>query len=241
MYEIRTEPFIKLESTGKQRVPFTASEPLDGTTTTTTTTITTSDQEMTDMDPTNSPPTTPGGGIGGGGTLGIGTDIPSPAHYTFPDGTMIDLVNTTFGKDLTYLPELFFASQLPFGKNSSPVMKESCPLKTVLDVPLQELIHQSLLSVGDVDIRKELTNNILLTGGSSLFPNLDARLSYELSQILPSFTKPKVIAPRFSVERSCASWIGGSILTSLGSFQQLWLSRKEYEEYGPTMSIQRFP
>jgi len=114
-------------------------------------------------------------------------------------------------------------------------------LKTLIDAPLHELIHQSLLSVGDVDIRKELTSNVILTGGSSLFPNLDARLSWELSQLLPAFTKPKVIAPRFSVERSCASWIGGSILTSLGSFQQLWLSRHEYEEYGATMSVQRFP
>jgi actin-like protein 6A len=95
--------------------------------------------------------------------------------------------------------------------------------------------------VGDVDVRKELSNNIILTGGSSLFPNLDVRLSYELATLLPNFTRPKVIAPRFSVERSCAPWIGASILTSLGSFQQLWLSRTEYEEYGSTLAIQRFP
>jgi actin-like protein 6A len=59
--------------------------------------------------------------------------------------------------------------------------------------------------------------------------------------LLPGFVKPKVVASRNNVERSCAPWIGASILTSLGSFQQLWLSRTEYEEYGATMGIQRFP
>jgi actin-related protein len=225
MYELRTEPFVRLETKGGRRAPFTEKGTID--------------QEMEDIDPSQSPPLPPGSV-----TSGM-TEIP-PALYTFPDGTSIDVANTTLGKDLTYIPELFFANKLPFlDSSSSPNVSASAtsssPLKTLMDAPLHELVHQSLLSVGDVDIRKELTSNILLTGGSSLFPNLDARLSQELSQILPAFTKPKVVAPRFSVERSCSSWIGGSILTSLGSFQQLWLSRKEYEEYGSTMSIQRFP
>ena len=114
-------------------------------------------------------------------------------------------------------------------------------LETLSNAPLHKLIQESLLAVGDVDARKELVGNICLSGGSSVLPNLDSRLSYELSTILPGFVKPKVIASRNSVERTCAAWIGASILTSLGSFQQLWLSRTEYEEYGATMAIQRFP
>ena len=94
----------------------------------------------------------------------------------------------------------------------------------------------------DIDVRKELAGSICLVGATSLIPNLDKRLSQELTALLPSFVRPKVVAPKVSsVERSCAAWIGASILTSLGSFQQLWLSRTEYEEYGAALSIQRFP
>ena len=107
---------------------------------------------------------------------------------------------------------------------------------------MDEVITKALLSIGDVDARKELAQCICLVGGSSLLHNIETRLSQELSAILPSFVKPKVLVSRVSsVERSCASWIGASILTSLGSFQQLWLSKAEYEEYGTAMAIQRFP
>lgn len=227
MYELRTEPFVKMKATPteKPRVPFSGerspNESGD------------SDQEMEDVESTNNPPPTPG-------SVASGTTEMPPALYEFPDGSSLDLANTTIGKDLTNVPELYFAKKLPFIDRSCTTSMTS-NLNTLMDAPLHELVHQSLLSVADVDIRKELTNNIVLSGGSSLFPDLDARLSHELSQLLPAFTKPKVIAPRFSVERSCSAWIGGSILTSLGSFQQLWLSRKEYEEYGSTLSIQRFP
>ena len=230
MYELRTEPFVKVEPVGQEgrRIPFTEKEQSEGQPI---------DEEM-ENGYTSPPPATPGSVTSGS------TDV-HPASYTFPDGHSVDLARTTLGKDLTYLPELLFANRLPFQDRSALMSvsssSSSSSLKTLIDAPLHELIHQSLLSVGDVDIRKELTSNVILTGGSSLFPHLDARLSWELSQLLPAFTKPKVVAPRFSVERSCASWIGGSILTSLGSFQQLWLSRKEYEEYGATMSVQRFP
>ena len=159
--------------------------------------------------------------------------------YELPDGTSIDL-NTSFGKSLSRVPELLFTDSVPFSPSTS---SSSTTLSTISNsnVPLQKLIRESLLAVGDVDARKELAGSICLSGGASVVPNLEARLSYELAITLPSFVKPKVVASRISVERSCASWIGASVLTSLGSFQQLWLSRTEYEEYGATMAIQRFP
>ncbi|KAJ2323170.1 NuA4 histone acetyltransferase subunit, partial [Coemansia sp. RSA 2681] len=33
-------------------------------------------------------------------------------------------------------------------------------------------------------------------------------------------------------ERRATAWLGGSILASLGTFHQLWVSRAEYEEHG---------
>ncbi|CAN0338213.1 unnamed protein product, partial [Scytosiphon promiscuus] len=41
------------------------------------------------------------------------------------------------------------------------------------------------------------------------------------------------------IERRFSVWIGGSILCSLGTFQQLWLSKRQYEEQGPDMAESR--
>jgi actin-related protein len=214
MYEVRTEPFVKVQqyNSSHKRVPFVKQQRLG---------VSSSSSSL-------SPPDSP---------LSA-TDI-SPSNYHLPDGSTVNLLSS-FGKDLQHLPELLFADTLPFAE--SPPEPQSNTLHTTFsNAPLHKLVQESLLAVGDVDVRKELTGSICLVGGSSLFPTLDTRLSQELSALLPSFVKPKVVASRFSVERSCAAWIGGSILTSLGSFQQLWLSLAEYEEYGATMAIQRFP
>ena len=42
----------------------------------------------------------------------------------------------------------------------------------------------------------------------------------------------KIISHQSNTEKKFASWIGGSILSSLGTFHQLWLSKQEYEENG---------
>ena len=162
------------------------------------------------------------------------------AVFELPDGTLIDLT-TKIGKDIRRVPELLFADQMPFleYEKADPYTSILNQHFSLSDLPLHQLIHSSLSAVGDVDARKDLAASILLTGGSSLFAGLEERLSYEVSQNVTF--KTKVLASRHAVERSCASWIGGSILTSLGSFQQLWLGRTEYEEYGVTMAIQRFP
>jgi actin-related protein len=219
MYEVRTEPFVHLEEMDSDniRVPFLPSSTKNG------------------INPPS--PSTPG-------TLGsTHTANSTDATYRLPDGTTVDL-SSNFGKDLRQLPELLFAETLPFADESSSSSSSSSTtdfLPTFSTAPLHKLVQESLLAVADVDVRKDLAGSICLTGGTSLLPHVETRLSQELSNMLPAFVKPKVVASRFSVERSCASWIGGSILTSLGSFQQLWLSRAEYEEYGAVLAIQRFP
>jgi actin-related protein len=159
-----------------------------------------------------------------------------PSTYELPDGTMVDLT-TRVGKDLCRVPELLYTDNVPFDKEEESSLEHP----TLSNLPLHKLVHDSLTAVGDADARKELCGNLLLTGGSSLLPNMEQRLSYEMSVITPNMYKCRVLASRNSVERSYAAWIGGSVLTSLGSFQQLWLSRKEYEEYGATLAMQRFP
>lgn len=50
--------------------------------------------------------------------------------------------------------------------------------------------------------------------------------------IAPSTMKVKIIAPP---ERKYSVWIGGSILASLSTFQQMWISKSEYDEAGPSI------
>jgi len=42
----------------------------------------------------------------------------------------------------------------------------------------------------------------------------------------------QIIAPP---ERKYSVWIGGSILASLSTFQQMWISKQEYDEAGPSI------
>jgi len=167
-------------------------------------------------------------------------------HYELPDGTLVDLSGNRVGRDLTRVPELWFTDECPFPDNSHTAASSSTAdilqqHPTLSNLPLHQLIHDSLAAVADVDIRKDLAGSILLTGGCAVTPNLEKRLSLELSRTVSSAYKPKVVASKFDVERQCAAWIGASVLTSLGSFQQLWLSKTEYDEYGGTLAIQRFP
>lgn len=58
------------------------------------------------------------------------------------------------------------------------------------------------------------------------------RLKKELDAIVPNSMKTKIIA---APERKYSVWIGGSILGSLSSFQQMWISKSEYDECGPSI------
>ena len=82
-------------------------------------------------------------------------------------------------------------------------------------------------------MRRELWGSIIVSGGGSLMPGLTERLHGCLNELVPQMSmKVKVIAPSTPHERRFSVWIGGSILASLGSFQQLWMSKQEYDEVG---------
>mmetsp|Transcript_22419 Transcript_22419/g.33186 ORF Transcript_22419/g.33186 Transcript_22419/m.33186 type:complete len:552 (-) Transcript_22419:235-1890(-) len=169
-------------------------------------------------------------------------DVKCKRYYELPDGTRVNFQKSKNGKDMCRLNELLFASELPFSssKGTAETLRSSSQ-STLSDLPIHELIKDSLSAVPDADIRKELCGNIILTGAASLVPNIEQRLSLEAQYLVPGMYKCRLIATRNTIERRYASWIGGSVLSSLGSFQQLWLSKKEYEEYGMTLASQRFP
>ena len=84
----------------------------------------------------------------------------------------------------------------------------------------------------DVDIRKDLYANIVFSGGTTMFAGFADRLSKELNGMAPATMKVKVVAPP---ERKYSVWIGGSILSSLSTFQSMWISKAEYDESGPAI------
>lgn len=67
----------------------------------------------------------------------------------------------------------------------------------------------------DVDLRRELYKNIVLSGGSTMFPGIAERISKEISELASPSVEVKVNAPP---KRKYSAWIGGSILSSLASF-----------------------
>ena len=94
---------------------------------------------------------------------------------------------------------------------------------------LPEKIHLSLQQC-EPDTRRELLSNVLLYGGTATLPGLDARLEAELVDVVPSSMH---VGVHRAYEPAWASWQGGSILASLTAFQQMWVTRQEYNESGP--------
>merc|ERR1712107_782889 len=64
--------------------------------------------------------------------------------------------------------------------------------------------------------------NVVLSGGTTMFQGIGERMTKELTALAPSTMKIEVVA---SPERKYSVWIGGSILSSLSTFQQMWISR----------------
>merc|ERR1712134_210169 len=125
--------------------------------------------------------------------------------YELPDGRTLKVANQRFR-----CPEVLFDPSL-IGKEADGV----------------HLTTYNTIMKCDVDIRKDLYNNIVLSGGTTMYPGIADRMTKELTALVPSTMKIKVIAPP---ERKYSVWIGGSILSSLSTFQQMWISKTEYDE-----------
>ncbi|CAN1349191.1 ACT7 [Linum perenne] len=131
-------------------------------------------------------------------------------NYELPDGQVI-----TIGAERFRCPEVLFQPSL-IGMEAAGI---------------HETTYNSIMKC-DVDIRKDLYGNIVLSGGSTMFPGIADRMSKEITALAPSSMKIKVVAPP---ERKYSVWIGGSILASLSTFQQMWISKSEYDESGPSI------
>ena len=129
-------------------------------------------------------------------------------NYTLPDGN-----------DITIGSERFRCAEVLFDPSMIGMEQEG----------IHQLLYGSIMKC-DVDIRKELYGNVVLSGGSSCFANIAERLTKEVTALAPASMKVNIVAPP---ERKYSVWIGGSILASLTSFQEMWIFKDEYDEAGP--------
>jgi len=130
--------------------------------------------------------------------------------YELPDGQVIVIGNERFR-----CPEALFQPSF-LGRESAGI---------------HETTFNTIMKC-DVDIRKDLYGNIVLSGGTTMFPGIAERMQKEITNLAPPTMKVKIIAPP---ERKYSVWIGGSILASLSTFQQMWISKEEYDESGPAI------
>jgi len=131
-------------------------------------------------------------------------------NYELPDGNVV-----TIGNERFRCPEVLFKPSF-IGLEQEGV---------------HVLTFNSIMKC-DVDIRKDLYNNIVLSGGSTMFSQIDERMKKEMEAQAPASMNIKIIAPP---ERKYSVWIGGSILSSLSTFEEMWIKKEEYDESGPSI------
>ena len=131
--------------------------------------------------------------------------------YELPDGQVI-----TIGDERFRCPEAIFQPSL---------------LGLPETAGIHEITYNSIMKC-NVHCRKDLYANIVVSGGTTMCPGFADRMQKEITSLVPSTIKIETNAPP---ERKHSVWIGGSILASLSSFPLIWISKKEYEEYGTSI------
>jgi actin-related protein len=131
-------------------------------------------------------------------------------QYELPDGNII-----TVGNERFRCPEVLFQPNM-IGKEENGIHR---------------LTFDSIMKC-DVDIRKDLYANTVMSGGTTMFQGIADRLNKEMVNLAPASMQIKIVAPP---ERKYSVWIGGSILASLSTFEDMWVTKDEYDESGPSI------
>ncbi|UKJ90601.2 hypothetical protein MACJ_001535 [Theileria orientalis] len=148
--------------------------------------------------------------------------LPDPYKYYLPDGVVVNMEKYEHS-----LPELLFS---PAGSTLS----EFNNFKGIVNM-INDCVFDS-----DVDIRRELLSSVVVAGGFTLTRGLIPRLSQEIHKSpIGLVAKFKLVHSTSYLEKRFSTWLGGSILASLGRFQQLWISRAEYMEHGTIIAYRR--
>ena len=151
-----------------------------------------------------------------------------PLEY---DNEKDEFISTSMAQEFTY--------DLPDGNSINIVEDRNLILERIF-YPIKDVVgfngyHQMVndaISKADLEIKKELYSNIFLCGGNTLFNGFAERFQKQISSSNKQIIKLKIITHPSNTERKFSTWIGGSILSSLGTFHQLWVSKAEFEEHG---------
>lgn len=134
--------------------------------------------------------------------------------YECPDGTII-----TVGKERFQCPEVLFQPDC---------LQRTGLLQRDKGEGVHTAIYRSIMQCS-VDVRDAMYSNIVLSGGNTLFDGIEARLAKEMATLAPE----RKVTVRAPPSRKYSSWIGGSILGSLPAFEEIWITKEEYDKYGP--------
>lgn len=159
----------------------------------------------------------------------------TPRHFEFPDGYHQDFSSERYRVVESLFDHRAYISP-PAGSEDANLYPEPTANQTI-----PALVKQAVNSC-DVDIRPHLLSNVVVVGGSSLltasYNSIVTRLDSELNRVYPN-TRIRIQSPGNVYERVFSSWVGGSILASLGTFHQLWISKKEYADSGASIVEKR--
>ena len=141
-------------------------------------------------------------------------------NHEFPNG-----YNNEYGSERFKISEALFEPNFMRGTNTGTMLGKQRPQQfgPMTEPQCAGAGHVVTTSVGmcDVDLRPALYGNVVVTGGNTCLNGFNERLNRDLSIKTPSTMRFKLIAANGPQERRYGSWIGGSILASLGSFQQM--------------------
>ncbi|XP_069326393.1 uncharacterized protein [Eulemur rufifrons] len=143
------------------------------------------------------------------------TNLPScQQKYQLPDGQEI-----TLGQERFVCPEVLFQTDL-VGKNT---------------LGIHMMAFQSVTSCSPT-LWNVLFSHMILSGGTGTCPGLCSRMKRELSGLVSPELTVKVSTCQYS---AYGAWVGGSILCSLSTFKDMWVTRNEYENMGSSMVRRR--
>ena len=154
-----------------------------------------------------------------------------PYYYELPDGNQVIVEDQRIR-----CPEALF--------NPRMLGKEDLGIHNLCDLAIQKC---------DIDLRKELYYNILLSGGNAMIKGLSERLTKELKKIRGVLLSDIRVLPKNDEDNEnnednenkesyikkydikFAVWDGGKVASNLSDFESKWITKTEYEESGATI------
>lgn len=134
-------------------------------------------------------------------------DSPLHANFTMPDSSVVSVSRARFGA-----PEAMFKPRL-LGLDSPGV---------------HQLVYDAVWSC-EIDLHRDLMDNVCLSGGTTLTKGFAERLQSEVQALVPPALPVRVLA---APERAYSVFIGASIFASLGDFATKCISKAEWDEQG---------